>query len=72
MALFTLWEGEESGITLKRGPDKPPYPSDSDAVMVKEFQASSWNEACQIEADHYGWGTYQPHGEWEEIGPDEP
>lgn len=71
MALFSIWEGQESGITLKRGSDKPNQPGDEDAVKVKEFQASSYNEACQIQHDHYGWGLYKRHDEWPVIGPDE-
>jgi hypothetical protein len=71
MAKFSMWAGEESGGTLKRGHDKPTLPGDHDAVLVKAFEASSWNEACQVQYDHYGWGIYTPHDEWEVIGADE-
>jgi len=75
MALFSIWQGEQSGICLKRGGGPPVFADgtleDPDAVKMKEFQAASWNEACQIQCDHYGWGTYTPIDDWEEIGPDE-
>lgn len=62
--IYSIWEGD--GITLKEGPDRPPYPDDADAVKVKEFEASSWDEACQVEYDYYGWGLYRPM-EWDET-----
>jgi hypothetical protein len=68
VAKFSIWEGEDSGITLKRGHDKPAItPDDHDAQLVLAFDAPSWNEACQVQNDHYGWGHYQPHDNWEQI-----
>jgi len=32
----------------------------SKPVMILEFQAASWAEACQKEHDHYGWEPYVP------------
>jgi hypothetical protein len=65
MPIYSIWEGERSGITLMVGPEKPAYSGDDlDAVKVKEFEATSWNEACQVQYDHYGWGRYRPMGDW--------
>ncbi len=68
METYQIWEETDpdgcGGITLstkescenlkERGllGDKP--------VMVLEFQAASWTEACQREHDHYGWEPYIP------------
>lgn len=61
MAKFSMWAGERSGITLKRGIDPPRQtPDDIDAELVKVFDAPSWEVACQVQYDHYGWGTYKP------------
>jgi hypothetical protein len=71
MAIFSIWEGD--GITLKRGSGPPRFADgrlhveDPLEVKVLEFQAGSWNEACQRQNDHYGWGYYPPHDGWEEI-----
>ncbi len=75
MALFSIWEGE--AISLIRGLGPPTNPDgercDPSDVLVKSFQAASWDEASQIRNDHYGWGKYVPLEDgWEEIGPDEP
>jgi hypothetical protein len=76
MALFSIWQGEIGGITLKRGDGPPMFgdePEEPDAVKILEFQAASWNEACQRKNDHFGWGKYRPpEPGWDEIGPDEP
>lgn len=73
MATFSIWEGEECDVTLKRGTGPLTCangePVDPDTVRVKVFQAASWNEACQVVNDHYGWGHYEPSDTWEEIGP---
>jgi hypothetical protein len=75
MALYSLWEGEECSVTLVRGTDPPTYatgePMDPGAVLVKVLEAASWNEACQIQNDHFGWGHYEPQDTWETIGTDE-
>ncbi len=74
MAVFSVWESETCGITLKQGAGLPMLggePEDPNAVKVLEFQAASWNEACQKKNDHYGWGVYQPHDGWEAVGPEE-
>jgi len=75
MAVFSIWEGELCGIALKRGPGPPDFrdgsPWDPAATKILVFEAASWNEACQRQCDHYGWGHYEPHDRWEEIGPDE-
>lgn len=78
MTVFTIWEGDNCGLCLKLG-DSPPTlgmrgPPDETAVKVKEFEAASWNEACQVKYDHYGWGRYRTPEEdglagWEEIKP---
>jgi hypothetical protein len=74
MATFSLWEGEECGISLVRGASPPTYangePMDPDSVLVKVFEAASWYEACQVQDEHYGWGRYKHSDTWEEIGPD--
>lgn len=76
MALYSIWEGAESDVTLKRGAGPPTYLNgevmDAGAVLVKTFEAASWNEACQIRNDYYGWGRYEPSDTWEAISPDEP
>lgn len=76
MATFSIWEGEECGISLVRGADPPTFangePMDPGAVRVKAFEAASWNEACQVQDEHYGWGHYEPQDDWEGIGADEP
>jgi hypothetical protein len=75
MSTFSIWEGKECGISLVRGASPPTFatgePMDPGSVWVKAFEAASWNEACQVQHDHYGWGYYEPQAEWEEIGPDE-
>lgn len=75
MATFSISAGEESGITLKRGAGPSTFANGElqapDAVLIKEFKAASWDEACQIENDHYEWGHHMPNDDWEEIGPDE-
>jgi hypothetical protein len=75
MAVFSIWEGDECGITLGRGVDPPTCgdgsPLDLNAVKVLEFKAASWDEACQRQNDHYGWGRYvppEPPG-WEQVDP---
>lgn len=71
MAQFSIWEGDLCGCCLKRGMDPPAFvngtPEDPGAVKVAEFEALSWNEACQRYNDHYGFGRYESHGNWEEI-----
>jgi hypothetical protein len=57
---YSMWEGDESGLTLKPGAEKPSMPGDEDAVLVKVFESDSFEEAVQIQYDHYGWGTYEP------------
>lgn len=60
--VYSIWEGEESGITLKKGAEKPSQPDDFDAVKVKEFEAASWEEACRVRDAHYGWKTGEAWG----------
>ncbi len=64
-AVFTIWEGD--GITLKVG-TQPPQLSPGD-TRILEFEANTWEEACQRQCDHYGWGKYHPPdppaGPWE-------
>lgn len=60
MPVYSIWAGEESGITLKQGPDKPTHPGDADAELVMVFEAADWDEAVQRQYDHYGWGYYRP------------
>jgi hypothetical protein len=73
MATFSLWEGAECGISLVRGAGPPTCANgelmDPGTTLVKAFEAASWNEACQVQHDHYGWGRYEPSDTWEEIGP---
>lgn len=75
MATYSIWEGAGCGITLKRGTDPPAYangePIDATAVMVMTFDAPGWNEACQVQNDHYGWGVYPADDSWEEVGPED-
>ena len=70
MALFCIWEDPGCSITLRRGPD--PDPTDAAPVLVKAFDAASWQEARQVQYDHYGWGRCEVEDVWEVIGPDEP
>lgn len=75
MALFTIWESDTFGITLKRGSGPPRFNTEhveEGAVKVLEFHAGTWAEACQREYDFYGWGKYRDHGLWDDIGPGEP
>lgn len=61
--IFTIWESEICGITLKEGGSLPMIGNtveDTEAIKILEFEAASWNEACQIQNDHYGWGKYIP------------
>jgi hypothetical protein len=71
-AVFSIWEGHHCGIALKQGDGPPMFADgrlqDPDAVAVKVFRAATWNEACQVQYDHYGWGRYEPHDGWPEIG----
>lgn len=32
----------------------------SKPILILEFQADSWEEACQRKHDHYGWEPYIP------------
>ena len=79
MAIFSIWEGEEFGITLKRGNEIPRYKNgkvmDETANKIYEFEANSWEEACQKQNDYFGWGEYIPpkygwaplQDDWQEI-----
>jgi hypothetical protein len=62
--IYSIWEGDECGITLKPGDGPPTWgqnggPMDG-SVCVLVFEAETWEGACQREYDHYGWGKYVP------------
>lgn len=40
--------------------EKQPHIFEDDAVLVKTFEAASWEEANQVFNDHFGFGKYHP------------
>lgn len=57
MARFSIWESDDC-VTLKEGDEAPP--EEPGARLVKAFDALTWEAACQVQYDHYDWGTYKP------------
>jgi hypothetical protein len=52
MATFSLWEGEECGISLVRGASPPTFatgePMDPGSVRIKQFEAASGRSELPI------------------------
>ena len=54
--------GLANGITLLPA-DHPQLKlmlDEPDTIIVKSFEADSWNEANQIQHEFYGWEAYKP------------
>ncbi len=66
--LYQLWEdiGPDGygGLSLVQADKAQEYQDrgllGETPVLVLEFEAATWEEACQRQYDHYGWGTYRP------------
>lgn len=69
--LYQIWEGLEPD----RSGESTLVPADrageflcrgllgASPVLILQFEAATWDEACQRQYDHYGWGTYRPMDE---------
>ena len=67
---YSIWE-DDDGAGLVRGPG-PLTTADGRVLQprrrkVLEFAAASWDEACRVMHDHYGWAPYISDGRWEDT-----
>jgi len=47
-------------LVEKGAKEKQPHAFEEDSVLVKTFEAASWEEANQVFNDHFGFGKYHP------------
>lgn len=64
MMTYELWEDIDGSISMfpETNSSARALLKDS-AVLVKTFQANTWEEACQMENDFLEWGEYRA---WQE------
>ena len=63
---YQIWEDADDGITLSTMENCQANPTllGLAPVMVLEFEASSWDEACRRKYEYYGW---EPYVSFEEL-----
>lgn len=58
---YQIWTSTDGSISLFPVTSKVAASlQNRGAELVLEFEADSFEQAVQVEYDHFGWGTYQP------------